>query len=152
MAAKRRPAFDPKSFLAKVGEGRSIDRFGKDRIVFSQGDPADAVFFIQKGKAKVTVVSQQGKEAVVAIFGTNEFFGEGCLAGQAQRIATVTTMTDSVIARLEKSTIIQVIHQEPAFSEKLIAHLLARSIRVEADLIPILSKADSLGIPKSPAT
>src|SRR6476660_5605076 len=96
MATKRRPAFDPKSFVAKVGEGRSIDRFGKDQIVFSQGDPADAVFYIQKGKAKVTVVSEQGKEAVVAIFGTNEFFGEGCLAGQAQRIATVTTMTDSV--------------------------------------------------------
>src|ERR1051325_184664 len=103
MAIKRRLPFDPKSFVAKVGDGRSIERFGKDQIVFSQGDPADAVFFIQKGKAKVTVVSEQGKEAVVAIFGTNEFFGEGCLAGQAQRIATVTTMTESSIMRLEKS-------------------------------------------------
>jgi len=135
MAAKRRPSFDPKSFLAKVGDGRSIDRFGKDQIVFSQGDPADAVFFIQKGKAKVTVVSEQGKEAVVAIFGTNEFFGEGCLAGQAQRIATVTTMTDSVIMRLEKGAVVDVIHREPAFSEMFIAHLLGRTIRVEADLV-----------------
>jgi CRP-like cAMP-binding protein len=135
MAPKRRPSFDPKSFLAKVGEGRSIDRFGKDQIVFSQGDPADAVFFIQKGKAKVTVVSEQGKEAVVAIFGTNEFFGEGCLAGQAQRISTVKTMTDSVIMRLEKAAVVDVIHREPAFSEMFIAHLLGRTIRVEADLV-----------------
>jgi len=135
MAVKRRASFDPKSFLAKVGDGRSIDRFGKDQIVFSQGDPADAVFYIQKGKAKVTVVSEQGKEAVVAIFGTNEFFGEGCLAGQAQRIATVTTMTDCNIMRLEKSAVVDVIHREPAFSEMFIAHLLGRTIRVEADLV-----------------
>ena len=135
MATRRRPPFDPKSFVAKVGEGRSIDRFGKDQIVFSQGDSADAVFYIQKGKAKVTVVSEQGKEAVVAIFGTNEFFGEGCLAGQSQRIATVTTMTDSVIMRLEKAAVVDVIHREPAFSEMFIAHLLGRTIRVEADLV-----------------
>lgn len=135
MAIKRRPSFDPKSFLAKVGDGRSIDRFGKDQIVFSQGDPADAVFYIQKGKAKVTVVSEQGKEAVVAIFGTNEFFGEGCLAGQGQRISTVTTMTDSVIMRLERAAVVDVIHREPAFSEMFIAHLLGRTIRVEADLV-----------------
>ena len=135
MAVKRRPSFDPKSFLAKVGEGRSIDRFGKDQIVFSQGDPANAVFYIQKGKAKVTVVSEQGKEAVVAMFGINEFFGEGCLAGQVQRIATVTAMTDCVIMRLEKAAIVDVIHREPAFSEMFIAHLLGRTIRVEADLV-----------------
>ena len=135
MAIKRRPSFDPKSFLAKVGEGRSIGEYRKDQIVFSQGDPADAVFYIQRGKVKVTVVSEQGKEAVVAILGTNEFFGEGCLAGQARRIATVVTMTDSVIVRLEKAAIVRVIHQEPAFSEMFIAHLLARAIRVEADLV-----------------
>jgi CRP/FNR family transcriptional regulator, cyclic AMP receptor protein len=135
MALKRRPSFDPKAFLAKVGEGRSIGRYRDGQIVFSQGDPADAVFYIQSGKVKVTVVSKQGKEAVVAILGTNDFFGEGCLAGQAQRIATVRTMTDSVIVRLEKAAIVRVIHQEPAFSEMFIAHLLARSIRVEADLV-----------------
>jgi len=135
MAIKRRPSFNPKSFLAKVGEGRNIGWYRKDQIVFSQGDPADAVFYIQKGKVKITVVSEQGKEAVVAILGTNEFFGEGCLAGQALRIATVATMTDSVIVRLEKAAIVRVIHQEPAFSEMFIAHLLGRTIRVESDLV-----------------
>src|ERR1700730_1603319 len=123
MTINRRALFNPKSFLAKVGEGRSIDTYHKDQIVFSQGDAADAVFYLQKGKAKVTVVSEQGKEAVVAILGTNEFFGEGCLAGQAKRIATVTTMTESVIVRLEKAAIVRVIHQEPAFAELFIAHL-----------------------------
>src|SRR5689334_24421777 len=121
MAVKRRPAFDPKSFLAKVGEGRSIDRFGKNQIIFSQGDPADAVFYIQKGKAKVTVVSEQGKEAVVAVLGADEFFGEGCLAGQPQRIANVAAMAESVIMRLEKAAIVRAIHEEPAFSEMFIA-------------------------------
>ncbi len=135
MATKRRPSFDPKSFLAMVGEGRSIGRYRKDQIVTAQGDPADAVFYIQRGKVKVTVVSEQGKEAVVAMLGTNDFFGEGCLAGQAQRIATVATMTDSVIVRLEKAAIVQVIQQEPAFSGMFMAHLLARAIRVEADLV-----------------
>src|SRR2546421_12588954 len=102
MAAKRRPQFDPKSFLAKIGDGRTISKYRKGQIVFSQGDPADAVFYIQAGKVKVAVVSKQGKEAVVAMLGTNDFFGEACLAGQARRIATVATMMDSVIVRLEK--------------------------------------------------
>ncbi len=135
MAIKRRPSFDPKSFLAKVGEGRSIGKYRKDQIVFSQGDPADAVFYIQKGKTKVTVVSEQGKEAVVAVLGADEFFGEGCLAGQPQRIANVATMADSVIMRLEKAAVVRVIHEEPAFSEMFIAHILGRAIRVEADLV-----------------
>jgi CRP-like cAMP-binding protein len=135
MAIKRRPSFNPKSFLAKVGDGRSIGKYRKDQIVFSQGAPADAVFFIQKGKVKVTVVSEQGKEAVVAILGANEFFGEGCLAGQALRISTVASMMDSVVMRLEKAAIMDVIHQQPTFSEMFITHLLGRSIRVEADLV-----------------
>src|ERR1700726_4794306 len=135
MATKSRPSFDPKSFLAKVGEGRSIEGYHKDQIVFSQGDPAGGVFYIQRGKVKVPVVSEQGKEAVVAMLGTNDFFGEGCLAGQARRIATVAAMTESVIVRLEKAAIVGVIEQEPAFSGMFIAHLLARAIRVEADLV-----------------
>jgi len=135
MVTKLKQPFSPKSFLAKVGEGRSIGRYGKDEVVFAQGEPADAVFYIQKGKVKVSVVSEQGKEAVVAILGPDEFFGEASLAGQEQRIATVVAMTDSVIARLEKSAIIRVIHQEPAFSEMFIAHLLGRTIRAEADLV-----------------
>src|ERR1700688_1507210 len=135
MATKRRRAFDTQSFLAKVGKGRSIGKSRKGQVVFSQGDAGDAVFYIQKGKAKLTVVSEQGKEAVIAILGADDFFGEGCLAGQVRRIATVTAMTDAVIARLEKSAIIQVIYQEPAFSELFIAHLLSRSLRTEADLV-----------------
>jgi CRP/FNR family cyclic AMP-dependent transcriptional regulator len=135
MATKRRRSFDAKSFLACVGEGRRIGKYGKGEVVFSQGDPADAVFYIQKGRAKLTVVSEQGKEAVIAILGADDFFGEGCLAGQKQRIATVMTMTDAIMVRLEKSAIIRVLHEEPAFSELFIAHLLGRSIRVEADLV-----------------
>jgi CRP/FNR family transcriptional regulator, cyclic AMP receptor protein len=135
MALKPRPPFNPKFFLAKVGDGRSITKYDKDQIVFSQGDPADAVFYIQRGKIKITVVSEQGKEAVVAILGTNEFFGEGCLASQVLRIATAATLTESVIVRLEKAAIVRVIHQKPAFSEMFIAHLLGRTIRVEADLV-----------------
>ena len=135
MATKRRASFSPKAFLAKVGEGRSIGTHRKGQIVFSQGDPADAVFYVQRGKVKVTVVSDQGKEAVVAILELDDFFGEACLAGQAQRISTVATMTEAVIVRLEKAAIIRVIHEEPAFSEMFMAHLLGRTIRVEADLI-----------------
>jgi CRP/FNR family cyclic AMP-dependent transcriptional regulator len=135
MATERQLSFEPKSFLAIVGEGRSIGEYRKDGIVFSQGDPADAVFYIQKGEVKVSIVSKQGKEAVVAIHETNDFFGEGCLAGQTRRIATVATTMDSAIVRLEKAAIVRVIHQEPAFSGMFMAHLLAQAIRVEADLV-----------------
>jgi CRP/FNR family cyclic AMP-dependent transcriptional regulator len=135
MPIKRRPSFNPKSFLSKVGEGRSIHAYPEAQIVFSQGDPADAVFYIQKGKVKITVVSKVGKEAVVAILDANDFFGEGCLAGQRHRIATAVTMTDSVVVRLEKAAILRVIHQEPAFAELFIAHLLGRTIRAESDLV-----------------
>ncbi|SRR6266568_6097214 len=134
-STKRRSSFNPKTFLAKVGEGRNISKYPKSEIVFSQGDPADKVFYIQKGKVKVTVVSEQGKEAVVAILGANDFFGEGCLAGQTQRLSTAATMDASVIVGLEKAAIVRVLHEEPAFSEMFIAHLLGRTIRVEADLV-----------------
>ena len=135
MTKKPQVAFNPKAFLAKVGEGRSIGKYGAEQIVFSQGDPADAVFYIQEGKVKLTVVSEQGKEAVVAILPGHVFFGEGCLAGQAKRMATAVAMASSVIVRLEKAAILGVIHEEPAFSELFIAHLLERAIRVEADLV-----------------
>jgi CRP-like cAMP-binding protein len=133
--APKRQSFNPKTFLAKIGEGRSVANFSPGQSVFLQGDPADAVFYIQKGKVKVTVVSEQGKEAIVAFLGADEFFGEACLAGQEQRITTVTAMVDSVVMRLEKADLVAVIHKEPAFSEMFIAHLLARTIRVEADLV-----------------
>ena len=135
MAIEPAPSFDPKSFLAKVGEGRSLGKFGKDRIVFAQGDPADSVFYIQKGKVKVTVISEQGKEAVIAILGPDEFCGEGCLAGQPRRMATATAMMECEIMQLEKRAIVLALHDEPAFSEMFAAHLLARTIRVEEDLV-----------------
>jgi CRP-like cAMP-binding protein len=135
MPSKQRQLFNPTSFLAKIGEGRTIANYSADQTVFLQGDAADAVFYIQKGKVKATVVSEQGKEAIVAFLGADEFFGEACLAGQVQRITTVTTLADCVIMRMEKAAVIAVIHQEPAFSEMFIAHLLARTIRVEADLV-----------------
>jgi CRP/FNR family transcriptional regulator, cyclic AMP receptor protein len=127
--------FDPKTFLATVGGGRTLSMYRTDKIIFSQGDPADAVFYIQKGQVKITVVSEQGKEAIVAVLGPDEFCGEGCLTGQPRRMATATAMTDCEIMRLEKAAIIRVLHEEPAFSEMFVSHLLARTIRVEADLV-----------------
>jgi CRP-like cAMP-binding protein len=118
-----------------VGEGRSVVTYAKDRIVFSQGDAADAVFYIQSGKVKVTVLSEQGREAIVAMHGAGEFFGEACLARQAQRLATVAAMTETVVMRLEKAAVMRVIHEEPAFSEMFIAYLLSRTIRAESDLV-----------------
>ena len=135
MVIEQGPSFDPKSFLAKVGEGRSLSKYRKDRIIFSQGDPADAVFYIQQGQVKVTVVSEQGKEAVVAIQGPDEFCGEGCLAGQQRRMTTAMAMSECEIMRLEKGVIVRILHDEPAFSEMFVARLLARTIRVEEDLV-----------------
>ena len=135
MAPKRRGSFDPISFLTRVGDGRRVGKYSKGQIVFSQGDASDAVFYVQEGQVRITVVSEQGKEAVVAILGTDDFFGEGCLAGQAQRISTAMAISDATIARLERSAIVKLIHDEPAFSEMFIAHLLSRTIRVEADLV-----------------
>src|SRR5580704_8203705 len=135
MNSEANPSFDPKTFLAKADGGRSISKYRKNQIVFSQGDPADSVFYIQAGKVKVTVISEQGKEAIVAVLGPDEFCGEGCLAGQPRRMASATAMTECEIMRLEKGTIIRVLHEEPAFSEMFVAHLLARTIRVEEDLV-----------------
>jgi CRP-like cAMP-binding protein len=135
LATNQKPPFDPKSFLAKVGEGRSISTYAKGEIVFNQGDAADAVYYTQRGKVKISVVSEQGKEAIVAILGAREFFGEGCLAGQTRRFATASANNSCTIARLDKAAILRVLHEEPAFAEIFIAHLLSRSVRVEADLV-----------------
>jgi CRP/FNR family cyclic AMP-dependent transcriptional regulator len=135
MKPKKKLPFDPKIFLSKVNGGRAISKYRKDQIVYSQGEPADSVFYIQGGKVKTTVVSEQGKEAVVSLLGTGDFFGEGCLTGQTLRLATVTAMTESVIVRITKADITRVIHEEPAFAELFIAHLLARNLRVEEDLV-----------------
>jgi CRP-like cAMP-binding protein len=134
MTSAHRP-FDPKEFLATVNGGRTISAYRKDQTVFAQGDAADSVFYIQKGKVKVTVLSEQGKEAVVAMLGPDEFCGEGCLTGQKRRISTATAMTDCEIMRLEKQTMIDALHDEPAFSEFFVKHLLERTLRVEEDLV-----------------
>jgi CRP/FNR family cyclic AMP-dependent transcriptional regulator len=135
MTEENKHRFDVEAFLTTVDGGRTISTFGKDQVVFAQGDAADSVFYIQKGKIKVTVLSDQGKEAIVAILPEGNFFGENCLTGLPLRIATVTTMTESVIMRLEKTAIMRVLHEEPQFSEKFLTHLLARNVRVEADLV-----------------
>jgi CRP/FNR family cyclic AMP-dependent transcriptional regulator len=128
-------SFDPKRFLARVGNGKTISECRKDQVVFSQGEVADAVFYIQKGKVKIAVASKQGKEAVVAILGPGEFFGEGCLIGQPRRLATAKTMAASEIMRVGKVEMMRVLHEEPAFGELFIAHLLTRNSRVEEDLV-----------------
>jgi CRP/FNR family transcriptional regulator, cyclic AMP receptor protein len=127
--------FDPKVFLATANGGRSLSKYRTNKVIFSQGEPADSVFYIQNGQVKVTVISEQGKEAVVAVLGPDEFCGEGCLTGQPRRLATATAMTECEIMRLEKAAIIRVLHEEPAFSEMFVSHLLARTIRVESDLV-----------------
>jgi CRP-like cAMP-binding protein len=127
--------FHPGDFLAKIGEGRTISSYRKNQNVFSQGDIADSVFYIQKGKIKVTVVSEHGKEAVVAILGKDEFCGEGCLAGQPKRIASATALTECEIMRIEKDALVRTLHEEPEFSQLFLEHLLARTIRVEEDLV-----------------
>ena len=149
MESQGKPPFDPKAFLGKADVGRSISKYQKDQIVFSQGDLADSVFYIQHGKVKVTVISEQGKEAVVAIQGPDEFCGEGCLAGQPRRMATASAMTDCEIMRLEKGAIIRVLHDEPAFSDMFVSHLLARTIRVEEDLVDQLFNSSEKRLARS---
>jgi len=135
MKPNGKPPFDPKTFLAKVGEGRTMADYQKNQIVFSQGDAADAIFYIQNGKVKLTVVSKHGKEAVIAMMGVGDFFGEGCLAGQPLRVATAAAMSVCAIVRLEKRGTIRVLHDEPAFSELFLDYLLSRNTRLEEDLV-----------------
>jgi CRP/FNR family transcriptional regulator, cyclic AMP receptor protein len=127
--------FDPKVFLGKVGEGRTLAAYKRDQVVFSQGDAADSLYFVQKGKIKISVVSARGKEAVIAILGTGAFFGEGCLAGQQVRMATARAITECSVMRLEKSAVVRVLLEEPSFSEMFVHYLLARNIRIEEDLV-----------------
>jgi len=132
---RSRISFDPKKFLAKVGEGTTISKYSKDEIIFSQGDVANAVYYIQKGKIKLTVLSEQGKEAVIAILGPGHFFGEGCLNGHALYVATTKAMDECVITRVAKPAMIATLHKEPEFSELFMSYLLARNGRIEEDLI-----------------
>jgi CRP-like cAMP-binding protein len=127
--------FDPKAFLAKMGAGKSIQKYHKNDRIFSQGDAADSVFYIQEGGVKVVVTSSQGKEAVVGILQAGQFFGEGCLSHHPLRMATTVAMEDSVITSIKKNEMMAALHEEPKFSEMFIAYLLTRNNRIEADLI-----------------
>jgi CRP/FNR family cyclic AMP-dependent transcriptional regulator len=134
-AGQKRVPFDASTFLAKAGEGTTIASYRKGQVVFAQADTADAIFYIQKGKLKLTVVSDSGKEAVIALLGVGDFLGEGCLAGKQLRLSTATAMSDCSIMRLEKAAVIRVLHDEPAFSERFVKYLLSRNIRIEEDLV-----------------
>jgi len=128
-------AFDPKEFLAKVGEGKTIIEFRKDQVVFAQGDAANTVFYIQKGRVKVVVISEQGKEAVVGILGSGQFFGEGCMNGHSLRIATTTAIEECLVTVITKAAMLAALHSQPKFSELFMAYLLTRNSRIEEDLI-----------------
>ena len=134
MAADKE-AFDPRAFLAKVGDGKTIVEFHKDQALFAQGDVADTVYYIQKGRVKVVVISEQGKEAVVGILGPGQFFGEGCMNGHSLRIATTTAIEDCMVTVITKAAMLATLHGEPKFSELFISYLLTRNSRIEEDLI-----------------
>ena len=132
---KQKPAFDVTVFLSQANGGRTKVNCDENGVIFSQGDPANALFYIQKGKVKLTVLSNKGKVAVVAILGAGDFFGEGCLAGQPLRMASAICMARCSVMRLEKAAVIRTLEEERSFSEVFVAHLLSRNIRFEADLV-----------------
>ncbi len=134
-AATPTRGFDPDTFLATIGDGRKILSVPKKEMIFAQGDAADAVFYLQKGKVKLTVVSKVGKEATIAIVGEGNFFGEGSLAGQLQRMGSAAAMTDCELLRVDKKAMMDALHREHAFSDMFVAYLLARNIRYEEDLV-----------------
>ncbi|HZF33137.1 MAG TPA: Crp/Fnr family transcriptional regulator [Candidatus Angelobacter sp.] len=135
MKSKSVPPFDLQPFLASVGTGRSIVKCRRGTTIFRQGDTADAVFYIEKGKVQITVVSEQGKEGVIAILEAGEFFGEGCLAGQPSHMASAGAMSEGVIVRIEKDRMIRELRDEPGFSQRFMAFLLSRNAQIEADLV-----------------
>ncbi len=135
VAAKRLTKFDTKTFLSTIDGGRKIAAFPQKQTIFAQGDSSDAVFYLQKGKVRLTVVSQTGKEATIGILNEGGFFGEGCLSGQRLRMCSATAMTDCSVMRIDKKSMMEVIHREHSFSDMFVAYLLARNIRYEEDLV-----------------
>src|SRR5208283_243095 len=133
--ARRNRAFDPKEFLATIGEGRKVVPFSRKQTIFTQGDAADSVFYIQEGKVRLTVVSKIGKEATLGILSEGDFFGEGGLAGQPLRMGSATAMTDCELLRIDKKAMMEALHREHEFSDMFVAYLLARNIRYEEDLV-----------------
>jgi CRP/FNR family cyclic AMP-dependent transcriptional regulator len=134
-AAEMRRKFNPQTFLSTIDGGRKIASFGKKQVIFAQGDSADAVFYIQRGKVRLSVVSQTGKEATIGILNEGDFFGEGCLRGQPRRMCSATAMTDCTVMRIDKNSMMEVMHRERAFSDMFVAFLLTRNIRYEEDLV-----------------
>ena len=132
---RSRAPFDGKTLRAALPEGRTLREYRKGAVIFTQGDPADAVFFVQRGKVKLTVLSRQAKQAVIALLGPGDFFGEACLAGQPLRMATAAALTDCAIVRLAKPAMVQALHREPVFAQMFTAYLLSRNIRMEEDLV-----------------
>jgi len=133
--SKKLIKFDPKTFLSTISGGRKIEAFPKKQTIFAQGDPGDAVFYIKDGKVKLTVVSKIGKEATIGILNKGDFFGEGCLTGQPLRLCSATTMTDCSVMRIDKKSMVEVLHREHSFSDMFVAYLLTRNIRYEEDLV-----------------
>ncbi len=134
-AAKKRQKFDSQTFLSTIDEGRTIAAFPKKQTIFNQGDPSDAVFYIQEGKVKLTVLSKTGKEATIGVLNEGDFFVEGCLIGQPLRMCSATAVTDCTVMRIEKKAMMEVIHREHSFSDMFVAYLLTRNIRYEEDLV-----------------
>ena len=135
VTTKKSRNFDPKVFLSTIDGGRKIAAFSKKQTIFVQGDPSDSVFYVQKGKVRLTVVSKNGKEATIGVLNESDFFGEGCLTGQLLRLCSATAMTDCSVMRIEKKSMMEVLHRESAFSDMFVAYLLARNIRYEEDLV-----------------
>ena len=135
VVAKKVSKFDPKTFLSTLNGGRRIEAFPKKQTIFAQGDWSDAVFYIKEGKVKLTVVSKIGKEATIGILNEGDFFGEGCLTGQRLRLCSASAMIDCSVMRIEKKSMMEVLHREHAFSDMFVAYLLARNIRYEEDLV-----------------
>jgi CRP-like cAMP-binding protein len=135
MVPKRTAPFNPQTFLAKVGQGKTLLQVRKRQLIFSQGDAAEAVFYLQAGQVKLSVVSQQGKEAVIALLEPGSFLGEGCLAGQLVCMATATAVASATLVRIDRQAMTRVLHEEPAFSELFLGYLLSRNIRIQEDLV-----------------
>jgi CRP/FNR family transcriptional regulator, cyclic AMP receptor protein len=135
VAKKLKSEFDARAFLARAAGGVTVSNYRRGRAVFTQGDPADCILFIQEGRVKVTVISEQGKEAVIAFLEAGDFIGEGCLTGRLRRVSTARALTDCIVTRLDKSTMVRMLRDEPSFSEVFTAHLLSRTLRTEEDLV-----------------
>lgn len=135
MAVNKSHLVDWEGVLSRVSQGKTVIEYGANRNIFWEGDPADSLFFLKEGKVKLTVASQQGKEAIIAVLDRGDFFGEGCLAGQPLRMATATAMTDCSLVRLERKLMVRLLHEQHEISEMFVTHLLSRNIRYEADLV-----------------